>query len=298
MSKMQKKIIYALGFFDGVHMGHQALLAACRHLAEEQNCDAGVITFATHPDSLVKGNNPCLLNTGKDRKFLLHGYKMHTVVELPFNEELMHTHWSAFLEALVADGAAGFVCGSDFRFGAGGSGTAKKLEGFCKKRNIPYAVVPQQTMDGIRISSTYIRELIAAGEMEKANLFLGHPHTLSGEVIHGRGLGRTIGIPTANIALPEGVICPKHGVYACKAVVDGNIYMAVTNVGTRPTVSGTHVTIEPWLMDFSGDLYGKQLRLLFFKFLRPEQKFDSLAELQAEIQKNGEETRKFFKNFE
>lgn len=295
---MQKKTIYALGFFDGVHLGHQALLTACRHLADSCDCDAGVITFTTHPDSLVTGESPCLLNTTQDKGRLLCGYKIPTVYELPFNEKLMHTHWSVFLEALVAGGAAGFVCGSDFRFGSGGLGTAKKLEAFCKKRNLPYAIVPQQIIDGIRVSSTYIRELIEAGEMEKANAFLGHPHILSGEVVHGRGLGHTIGIPTANLHIPEGIICPKHGVYACKAIVDGNVYLAVTNVGTRPTVEGTHITVEPWLLDFAGDIYGKQLQLQFYKFLRPERKFNSLAELQGEIQKNGEETRKFFKNQE
>ena len=158
--------------------------------------------------------------------------------------------------------------------------------------------MPQQQIDGVRVSSTYVRELIAQGEMEKANAFLGHPHTLSGEVVHGRGLGHTIGIPTANLNLPEGIICPKYGVYACKAIVDGKEYPAVTNVGTRPTVNGENVTVEPWLLDFEGDLYGKELRLLFYKFLRPEQKFDSLVELQAEIRKNGEQTRKFFEKSE
>lgn len=295
---MTKPTIYALGFFDGVHLGHQALLFACRHLAERNACNAGVITFTTHPDSLVTGISPCLLNTAQDRRLLLCGYQMSTVLEIPFNEELMHTHWSTFLEDLVAQGAGGFVCGSDFRFGAGGNGTAKKLESFCKARNLPYAIVPQQQIDGVRVSSTYVRELIAQGEMEKANAFLGHPHTLSGEVVHGRGLGHTIGIPTANLNLPEGIICPKYGVYACKAIVDGKEYPAVTNVGTRPTVNGENVTVEPWLLDFEGDLYGKELRLLFYKFLRPEQKFDSLVELQAEIRKNGEQTRKFFEKSE
>lgn len=295
---MTKPTIYALGFFDGVHLGHQALLLACRHLADRNACNAGVITFTTHPGSLVTGISPYLLNTAQDRRLLLCGYQMPTVLELPFNEELMHTHWSAFLEDLVAQGAGGFVCGSDFRFGAGGNGTAQKLESFCKTRNLPYAIVPQQQINGVRVSSTYVRELIAQGEMEKANAFLGHPHTLSGEVVHGRGLGHTIGIPTANLNLPEGIICPKYGVYACKAIVDGKEYPAVTNVGTRPTVNGENVTVEPWLLDFEGDLYGKKLRLLFYKFLRPEQKFDSLVELQAEIRKNGEQTRKFFEKSE
>ncbi len=295
---MTKPIIYALGFFDGVHLGHQALLTACRQLAVRNGCDAGVVTFTTHPDSLVAEAAPNLLNTVEDRRLLLLSGGMDHVAEMPFDEKMMHTHWSVFLESLVEDGAGGFVCGSDFRFGAGGSGTAKKLEGFCKARNLPYAIVPQQMVDGVRVSSTYIRELIGAGEMEKATAFLGHPHLLSGKVIHGRGLGHTIGIPTANLALPAGVICPKHGVYACIATVEGKEYLAVTNVGTRPTVSGTHITVEPWLLDFEGDIYGKKLHLLFYKFLRPERKFHSLEELQAEIRKNGEETRRFFEKSE
>ncbi len=291
---MQKKTIYALGFFDGVHLGHQALLGACRELAEQNDCDAGVITFTTHPDSLVSGEKPALLNSLENRRLLLYGYKMDRVVELPFDEKLKNTHWSAFLSDLMENGAAGFVCGSDFRFGAGGMGTAQELESFCQKRKLPYAIVPQQVIDGVRVSSTYIRELIERGEMEKATSFLGHPHLLSGGVVHGRGLGHTIGIPTANLQLPEGVICLKHGVYACKAIVENKEYLAVTNVGVRPTVNGSHITVEPWLLDFEGDIYGKKLHLLFYKFLRPEKKFASLEALKTEIQTNAEQVRQCF----
>ena len=130
--------------------------------------------------------------------------------------------------------------------------------------------------------------------MEEANRFLGHPHVLSGEVTTGRKLGRTLGIPTANLLIPEGVVCPKHGVYACNAVVEGSEYLAVTNVGNRPTVGGHRVTVEPWLLDFDGDLYGKHLMLEFHSFLRAEKKFDSLEILKAEIQENARQTRKFF----
>ncbi len=291
---MEKKRIFALGFFDGVHLGHQALLLACRNLAEKHGYDPGVVTFTTHPEGLVAGNAPRLLNTVEDRRRLLYDYKMASVAELPFDEKLMRTHWSAFLEMLLDTGAAGFVCGSDFRFGAGGSGTAEKLAAFCEERNLPYAIVPQQEIEGIRVSSTYIRELVEKGEMERANVFLGHPHMLTGEVIPGRGLGHTIGIPTANLNLPEGIVCPMRGVYACKAVIDGREYLAVTNVGTRPTVSGNHITVEPWLLDFEGDLYGKPLRLLFYKFLRPEKKFESLPALKAEIERNAEQVRIYF----
>lgn len=291
---MQRKTIYALGFFDGVHLGHQALLRRCRGLAEEQGCDAGVITFTNHPDLLVSGDNPPLINHTEDRKTLLYSYGVDTVTELPFDKKLMQTSWAAFLEDLLANGTAGFVCGSDFRFGAGGCGTAQKLEAFCQERNLPCAIVPQQEMEGVRVSSTHIRALIEQGEMEKATAFLGHPHILSGEVVHGRGLGHTIGIPTANLQLPEGVICPKFGVYACKAYAEGKEYLAVTNVGVRPTVNGSHITVEPWLLDFTGDLYGKTLTILFYQFLRPEKKFASLQELKVEIEANGEQVRKIF----
>ena len=200
-----------------------------------------------------------------------------------------------FLELLKEKyGAAGFVCGSDFRFGYRGEGNAVLLKETCEAWGIPCAVVPEQTVNGARVSSTRIRSLIEAGEVEAANKLLGHPHVLSGQVVRGKQLGRTIGIPTANLLLPEGVVCPRFGVYACKAIVDGAEYLAVTNVGVRPTVSGEGVTVEPWLLDFDGDLYGKTLVLHFYSFLRPEKKFDSLDALRREIQKNAQETREFF----
>lgn len=289
-----RQIIYALGFFDGVHLGHRMLLAACRQLAAQQNCLSGAVTFASHPEALVTGNAPALLNTIEDRQKLLRAYGMDTVLVLPFDQALMRTHWSTFLEQLCDHDAAGFVCGSDFRFGAKGNGTAKKLAAFCEKRGLPYAIVPQQTLDGIRVSSTYIRQLVEAGEMEQAARFLGHPHILSGTVVAGRGLGRTLGVPTANIPLPADVICPCRGVYACKVSVDGETHTAVTNVGMRPTVGGHHITVEPWLLDFDGDLYGKEITLSFHTLLRREEKFPSLEALKAQIQKDAQATRSFF----
>ena len=289
---MAEKTIYALGFFDGVHLGHQALLDACRQLAQENGYKAGVITFNVHPDGLVSGKAPALLNTIEDRKRLLLSFGIDSVVALPFDKQLMTTHWSAFLTQLVTEGAAGFVCGDDFRFGAGGIGTAKKLAAFCESRQLPFAVVPQQELGGVRISSTHIRTLLEQGDMAEVHRFLGHPHIFTGKVIPGRGLGHTIGIPTANLEIPEGVLLPRTGVYACSAAVDGQNYMAVTNIGSRPTVGGHHVTVEPWLLDFEGNLYGKQLTLAFCEYLRPEKTFSNLEELKAEILENAAKTRK------
>lgn len=280
---MKEQTIYALGFFDGVHLGHQALLKACRSLAESHGCKAGAVTFTTHPDGLVAGKTPALLTTNEDKKRLLYAYGMDTVVELPFDRTLMATHWSAFLTQLVETGAAGFVCGDDFRFGAGGIGTAKKLAAFCRQRELPYAIVPEQILDGERISSTRIRASLEQGNLAQVNRLLGHPIILTGTVFSGKQLGRTIGVPTANLLLPPELIVPKFGVYACKVWTDGKAYLAVTNIGTRPTVEGEGVTVEVHLLDFDGDLYGKAITVVFYQFLRPEQKFENLDQLKAQI---------------
>ena len=292
------KTIYALGFFDGVHLGHQALLAACRRLAEESGCQAGVGTFGTHPEALVLHNAPRLINSPRDREWLLkEKFHMDTVVTLPFDEQMRMMPWEDFLSVLREKfGAAGFVCGEDFRFGYRGLGNAALLQGYCEEMIFPCAVVPDQTMDGIRVSSTYIRQQLETGDMATAVKFLGHPHILSGTVIHGRALGRKLGFPTANIVIPEGLAVPKFGVYACSCLIDGVRYPAVTNLGTRPTVEGKHIRVESWILDYSGDLYDREITVEFHFFLRPEQKFPSLEALQAEIRRNAEETREYLRS--
>lgn len=294
---MLKKTIYALGFFDGVHMGHAALLGECRRLADNAGCKAAAVTFSSHPDTLVLGKTPRLINTIEDRVQLLKAAGMDDVVVLPFDKKMQTMYWQEFLTLLVEHyHAAGLVCGHDFRFGNRGEGNAELLTAYCQDNGIPHAIVPEQKLGDVTVSSTHIRSLLEAGNVEDANKFLGHPHMLTGKVVSGRKLGRTLGIPTANLRLPEGVAELPYGVYACKAAVNGGIYLAVTNIGNRPTVGGHHTTVEPWLLDFDGDLYGKELTLQFYRFLRPEQKFPSLTALKEEILKNASETRKFFEN--
>lgn len=289
-----QKRIFALGFFDGVHLGHQALLGACRVLADETGCQAAALTFDSHPDTLVQGVTPPLINTPADRARLLRSCGIDSVFTLVFNRETMTMPWEEFFRLLLKFDAAGLVCGSDFRFGHRGEGNAELLRQACKEAGLPCVVVPEQTVDGIRVSSTHIRTLVEKGDMETAAKFLGHPHILTGTVVKGQHLGRSLGAPTANLTLPEQLLIPRYGVYACIAHVDGKRYYAVTNVGTRPTVSGRSITVEPWILDFSGDLYGKDLTLEFHSFLRPEKKFASLEHLQEEIRKNALQTRKFF----
>ena len=272
-------------------MGHQALLEACVAMAERLDAAAGAITFDAHPKALFSDRAPALLTSLEDRLALLKHFGMQTVKVLPVTAEVMGTPWEEFLCHLAADGAVGFVCGRDFRFGRKGQGDAGKLEAFCRQRGIECRIVEDRTLDGIRVSSSHIRDLLEAGDLAGANRFLGHPHVISGSVVAGRQLGRTIGVPTANLVIPEGVLCPRFGVYACLAHVAGKRFAAVTNIGNRPTVGGHRVTVEPWLLDFQGDLYGKTLTLELRAFLREERKFESLEALKAAILENEKQTR-------
>ena len=284
------KRVFALGFFDGVHLGHQTLLTECCRLAQQLDVQPAAITFLAHPRSLFH-DAPPLISTDRDRELLLRRYGVDAIYKFPVTPEVMSTPWEKFLEELLEYGAAGFVCGQDFRFGARGAGNSEMLRQFCLERNLPCVIVPEQALDGVRISSTYIRRQLETGDMTTAVRFLGHPYTLTGQVVRGQQIGRTLGVPTANILLPDGIVVPKFGVYACRCLVDGKWYPAVTNVGTRPTVSGTGITVEPWILDYTGDLYGSAITLEFYRFLRPEQKFPDLEALRQQIHRDAEETR-------
>lgn len=288
---MTEKTIYALGFFDGVHLGHQALLAACRRMAREEGAKAGVLTFA---GSLIKEGQG-LLTTLSQREQLFRREGMEKVLVLPFDENMKRMPWQAFYRLLrEKHNACGFVCGEDFRFGAGGAGNAARLQELCEAEGLPCCVVEKIKIEGREVSSRHIRTLLEGGQVEKANAFLGHPHMLSGRVIPGKQLGRTIGVPTANLEYPRDGVSLPYGVYACRVTIEGRSYAAVTNIGIRPTVSAEGVTVEPWILDFAGDLYGKELCLELLSYLRPEQKFPDLPALKAQIGEDALRAREIF----
>lgn len=293
-----KKTVLALGYFDGLHLGHAALLRACRAMGDTLGCDAAVVTFQNHPDALVFGKAPPLIMPNVQRDRLMQTeFGMDRVISLPFDYNMMTLPWENFFRMLQNTyHAAGIVCGHDFRFGNRGAGNGALLSRVCREARIPCVVIPAQRMDNIVISSTYIRQLLSEGKTMEAARFLGRPHRIVGTVQPGRKLGRTLGIPTANLPLPPGTQPLRFGVYATKVWVEGESYTAVTNVGSRPTVGGHHVTVESWLMDYEGELYGKTLSVDFYAFLRPEEKFPSLTDLQQEIRKNAIQAQKFFEN--
>lgn len=296
---MNQPRVIALGFFDGVHLGHGQLLARCRQEADRLGCRAAALTFDSHPDTLVSGERVALLSTPQDRVRLMEAlYGIDEVLPIRFDRQMRDMPWEQFLHSVLLGQyhAAALICGHDFRFGARGAGTAARLLEACAKLGIGCAVIPEYRLEGITVSSTYIRTLVAQGEIERANEFLGHPYTLSDRVSHGKKLGSTLGFPTVNLRLKENVLSPAKGVYATKVILEnGETHPAVTNVGTRPTVDdGNQLTIEGFILDFQGDLYGQKIQMEFYKYLREERKFPSFAALTAEVMHNAEQTREYF----
>lgn len=281
----------ALGFFDGVHLGHGALLRRTIELAETYHAAPAVLTFDRNP-----GKDGALLTSVSDRVSLIRRlYGIEDVIVLPFDEALKGTKWDAFLSDLrKAQNAVCFVCGWDYRFGSEAEGDPACLKRYCEENHLGCEVVGRTEIDGITVSSSYLRELISQGETERAMDFYGHPHTLTGKVVHGQQLGRTMGVPTANVAYEDGILLPQNGVYAVKAVIDGIRYRGVCNVGSRPTVGGTQIVVEVWLPGQNLDLYGRTVRVEFYKKLRDERKFFSLQELQREIMKNALQAEAYF----
>ena len=298
---MRHDRVIALGFFDGVHLGHAALLRLTRRRADELGIPAAVLTFDTHPDTLVYHQPVPLINTLEDRKYLMEEkFSMDEVILAHFNRAMMEMPWEAFVEDYLLGelGAKHVVCGHDFSFGYRGQGTPDKLRRLCAQRGVGVNVVDKVSLGGITVSSTHIRQLIRQGDMEAAAQMLGHRHFLSGEVLHGKELGRRLGFPTANLALPEGLIAPAYGVYATLVTLpDGTVHPAVTNVGVRPTVHDQlGRLVEAWILDCTAELYGQTIRVEFFTRLRGEKKFDSLEALRAEVLRNADETRAYFQN--
>lgn len=298
---MKHDRVIALGFFDGVHLGHAALLRLTHRRADEMGIPAAVLTFDTHPDTLVYHQPVPLINTLEDRKYLLkEKFSMDEVILAHFDRAMMEMPWEAFVEDYLLGelGAKHVVCGHDFSFGYRGQGTPDKLRRLCAQRGVGVNVVDKVSLGGITVSSTHIRQLIRQGDMEAAAQMLGHRHFLSGEVLHGKELGRRLGFPTANLALPEGLIAPAYGVYATLVTLpDGSAHPAVTNVGVRPTVHDQlGRLVEAWILDCTAELYGETIRVEFFTRIRGEKKFDSLEALREEVLRNADETRIYFQN--
>lgn len=298
---IEVKRVIALGFFDGVHLGHQALMQRTKTRSAEYGVRPSVISFDTHPDTLVRGIDVPLLGSVADRRDLISRVGgIDDVIMIHFDRKFMQTPWDEFLFSVKKDmGAVHIVIGHDFCCGYRGEGTSERIAAWCKDNGLGCDVVNEVFVDGVIVSSTYIRQLVLNGDMEQAARFLGHPHTLTDTVGYGYKIGRSIGAPTINTRIPENVIVPRHGVYATRVWLQDGAHPAVTNVGVRPTFDNDdHLTVESNILDFEGQLYGSQVRLDFLHFLRDEVRFDSPEMLGAQIRRDIDATRAFFRRFE
>ena len=284
-------LVLALGFFDGVHIGHGALLSRTAQVARANGWTAAAMTFDRSP-----GKDGHLLTSVEDRVRLIQSlYGIDKVFVVPFTDEFRHESWTQFLDNLIEKyETKHVVCGYDYRFGYRGEGDADKLREYTAARGVGCDVITKLRLNNITVSSTFLKTLVRAGDITAAWHYYGHPHTLSGIVQPGQHLGHTLGFPTANLIPAPEILLPARGVYAVKGSVEGKVYTGVCNIGTRPTVNGHGVTVETWLKDFDGDLYGKELTVDFYYYLRPEHKFPTVEALKEEILRNQAQSAYYF----
>ena len=279
-----KKTALALGFFDGVHKGHAKIIETAVAKARERGLTPVCLTFDTHPRALISGEPPELITSLEEKERLIKNLGAEKLIYFPFNEktaEMSPHDFAAFLKEELFCGAA--VCGESFRFGKNAAGKPSDIE----KAGIPAIVCDEVRLFGQTVSSTLIRRLLKSGDIKKANEALGRAFSITGEVKKGRGVGRTLLCPTANIIPQKGFILPSRGVYATRVKTPAGEYGAVTDIGTHPTFNDDNsLTVESLLFDFSGDLYGQRVTVSFYEKIRDEIKFKDEMALKARIEKD------------
>ena len=288
----------ALGFFDGLHLGHQALLRRTVEQARTLGLSPALLTFDRSPREFVTGTPVPLLTTTEERRRAVETlFPGAEVITVPFDRAMMTMPWEDFVEMLAsAYGARWLVAGHDFRFGHRNAGNADLLQEKAAALGLGCDIIPAVKLDGVTVSSTHIRALLERGDAETAARFLGRPFVISGLVRHGKRLGSSrLGAPTVNLIPDPRQLAPAFGVYAAQVTVDGETRSAVTNVGVRPTVdTDGSVTVESHLLESAGELYGADCRVEFLKMLRPEKRFGSLDELREQIARDADAARAYF----
>ena len=276
----------ALGYFDGIHLGHRAVLDTALLYAEKEGLVPVVMLFDIHPRKLVSGNVPPMLTSEKKKRALLENMGF-TVVDFDFREAMNYSP-DEFIEKILIDclNARVVTCGFDYHYGKGGKGNAATLRQELEKRDVKVFAKAAVLLDGDVVSSTAIRDFISKGEIERANAMLGSLFSYDFTVEKGDGIGRVLGFPTINQFFPEDFIIPRYGVYASRVCLDGKYYPAVTNVGVRPTLDETSMRSETCILDFHGDLYGKNVEVSLVRFIRDEIKFPDLESLSAQIERD------------
>jgi len=302
--QMYPNLVLTLGSFDGVHLGHQRILAELMRVAQKNGKidsentpgTTAVMTFRPHPREFFSAKHaPNLLTTEQKKLELLDQSGVDVVFILPFDEKIAHLDPSVFVEEIIVGAchARALVIGHDFHFGRDAQGNYDLLCETGTRLGFQVMQVPPFIIQGERVSSTAIRERLLEGDLDKAETFLGRKYSVRGEVIEGRGIGVSLGFPTANI-LPHHSAVPAQGVYAAEILINGRCYPGAVNIGIAPTLKNEGTIIEAFLINFDENIRGRTIEVVFHKRLRPEKKFPSPEALAEAIHRDVETIRTYF----
>ena len=291
----------ALGNFDGVHKGHQMLIRECVAAANEKGLQPSVFTFPNHPVNEIAGKVVIKnIMTFEEKAEQLEKLGVENLFAPVFDDTIRTKSARAFVEDILVDSfhTKHAVCGFNYHFGYKAEGDADRLQELGRELGYGVTVVPEIRINGNTVSSTLIRQVIDEGRIDEYTDYTGRLYCIDGKVVQGRHLGRRIGFPTVNLSLDSSEAFPKNGVYITLTTVDNMKYHSITNVGNKPTVGEFAKNAETHIFNFSGDLYGRDVRIEFIRMLRPERKFDNLEDLQQEIHRNCLQAQEFFKTYQ
>ena len=288
--KNDRQSIVTIGTFDGVHIGHKAILKRLVETAKKENIDSVVLTFFPHPRMVLQQKSDIkLINTINERTQLLENTGLEHLVIHPFTHAFSRLTALEYVRDILVNSlkAKKIIIGYDHRFGRNRNADIDDLKEFGKTYNFEVEEISAKELDDVAISSTKIRKALNEGDIDTANSYLGYHFMISGEVIKGKAIGRTIQYPTANLKLKESYkLVPKNGVYVVQSLIEGKRIFGITSIGTNPTVGGKEKTIETHFLNFNEDLYGKEITIEFLKFIRDEETFDTVEILRQEIIKD------------
>ncbi|RMA66222.1 bifunctional riboflavin kinase/FAD synthetase [Ulvibacter antarcticus] len=295
--KNDRPSVVTIGTFDGVHIGHTAILKRLVATAKKEDLDSVLLTFFPHPRMVIqKENNIKLINTLSEKKELLEQLGVDHLIVHPFTHAFSRLTAVEYVRDILVHSlhAKKIIIGYDHRFGRNRNANIEDLREFGKTYGFTVDEINAQELDDVAVSSTKIRNALKLGAIEAANDFLGYPFMLSGKVVKGKELGRTMDFPTANIEIKESYkLIPKKGVYVVKAKIDGTYHFGITSIGTNPTLGDNQKTIETFFLDFSKDLYDATLKIEFLTHIRDEETFENIEDLKLAIQKDEKFARDF-----
>lgn len=297
--RITEPTVVSLGKFDGLHEGHKLLVEAMLKKKREQGLVPVMFTFDIPPRTALGDQSLKVLTTNAEKEYIFAKTGVDYLIEYPFTDQVRAMEPEDFVGMLAERlHVKCIVAGTDFRFGHNRAGSYETLRALGPVYGFETVIVDKKRYEDRDISSTFIREEIQAAHMERANLLLGYEYFVLGRVLHGRKLGRKLGIPTVNLIPPKDKLLPPFGVYVSRVLLDGKLYGGITNVGKKPTIAGENpIGVETNIFDCDGDFYGKEILVQFLTFLRPERKFDSIEELKAEMARNAAQGREYLNGY-